>query len=150
MPTAEAIDRGLPDHLKSLHVKPQEMSWKTTKFEGVEIKPLYVDRETGMMTMLLRMAPGATLPDHEHVQIEQTYVLEGRLEDLEGPEKGLLVGAGEYVARPAGSRHAAWTPEGGLMVAFFQMPNKFFETNGDVLDFPGKDWEKEWGAANAT
>lgn len=149
MPTVTAKAGAVPEHLKSLHLKPQEMAWKTTKFEGVEIKPLYVDRETGLMTMLLRMAPGATLPDHEHVQVEQTYVLEGRLEDLEGPEKGLSVGAGEYVARPAGSRHAAWTPEGGLMVAFFQMPNKFFEENGEVLDFLGKDWEAEWGTAQA-
>lgn len=149
MPTAAAKDSGVPEHLKSLHVKPLEMEWRTTKFDGVELKPLYVDRETGQMTMLLRMAPGATLPDHEHVKVEQTYVLEGRLEDLEGPEKGLSVGPGEYVARPAGSRHAAWTPEGGLMVAFFQMPNKFFEKNGEIVDFLGNDWETEWGAAMA-
>ena len=29
------------------------------------------------MTALMRFAPGAVLPDHEHVNIEQTYVLEG-------------------------------------------------------------------------
>ena len=68
------------------------------------------------------------------MEVEQTYVLEGRLEDLEGPEKGLSVGPGEYVARPAGSRHTAWTPEGGVMLAFFQMPNKFFEPDGQVVD----------------
>lgn len=136
-----------PADLASRHVKPAEMAWKTTKFPGVEMKPLYVDRETGLLTVLLRMAPGATLPDHEHVEVEQTYVLEGRLEDKDGPEKGLSVGPGEYVARPAGSRHAAWTPEGGLMVAFFHMPNKFFEPGGAVVDFLGNDWETQWGAA---
>lgn len=145
-----ADDRAdVPEHLKSIHVQPQDMDWRTTKFEGCKMKPLYVDRETGLLTVLLKMAPGATLPDHEHVFVEQTYVLEGRLEDKEGPEVGLSVGPGEYVARPSGSRHAAWCPEGGLMVAFFQMPNKFFETNGDVVDFLGADWETTWGAAYA-
>ncbi len=137
------------DHLKSIHVKPNDMEWQATKFEGCEMKPLYVDRETGILTVLMRMAPGAVLPDHEHVAVEQTYMLEGRLEDMEGPEKGLNIHAGEYVARPAGSRHAAWCPEGGLMVAFFQMPNKFFETTGEVVDFLGKDWETTWGKAHA-
>ena len=134
---------------KSHHVQPQTMEWRSTKFDGVEMKTLYVDRNTGLLTVLLKMAPGAVLPDHEHVRVEQTYMLEGRLDDKEGPEVGLSVGPGEYVARPAGSRHAAWTPEGGLMVAFFQMPNKFFEQNGDVVDFLGNDWEESWGAANA-
>jgi len=46
------------------------------------------------------------LPDHEHVLIEQTYVLEGSLVDKEGPDAGIEVGAGEFVWRPAGSRQA--------------------------------------------
>ena len=133
------------ESLKSIHVKPQEMEWKATAFEGIEMKPLYVNKETGMLSVYLRMAPGAVLPDHEHVEVEQTWVLEGRLEDLEGPEKGLSVGTGEYVARPAGSRHAAWTPEGGIFLAFFRMPNKFFEPDGQVVDFLGNDWEESWG-----
>lgn len=135
--------------LASHHVRPQAMDWKRTAFEGVEMKPLYVDRDTGVLTVLMRMAPGATLPDHEHVLVEQTYVLEGRLEDKEGSEVGLSVGPGEYVARPPGSRHAAWAPEGGLMLAMFQMPNKFFAPDGAVVDFLGNDWEAHWGAANA-
>ena len=86
---------GVPEHLRSIHVQPQSMDWRATKFDGCEMKPLYVDKETGVLTVLLRMAPGATLPDHEHVFVEQTYMLEGRLEDKEGPEKGLSVSAGE-------------------------------------------------------
>ena len=95
------------------------MDWRPTKFNGCEMKPLYVDRDSGLLTVLLRMAPGAELPDHEHVFVEQTYMLEGRLVDKQGPETGLSVGAGEYVARPAGSRHAAWCPrrrpDGGVL-----------------------------------
>ena len=50
------------------------------------------------------------LPDHEHVLIEQTYVLEGSLVDKAGPDAGLWVGPGEFVWRPAGSRHEAGRP----------------------------------------
>ena len=65
--------------------------------------------------------------------------------DLDGPEKGLEVGPGEFVYRPAGSRHSAWTPEGGLMLAVFHVPNKFFEQDGSIVDLIGNDWGKKWG-----
>ena len=146
---SEQAATGADPSLASIHVKPQDMDWRPTTFDGVEMKPLYVDRDGGLLTVLLRMAPGATLPDHEHVLVEQTYVLEGRLVDKHGSEVGLSVGPGEYVARPPGSRHAAWTPDGGLMLATFQMPNKFFQPDGTVVDFLGHDWEEHWGAANA-
>ena len=91
------------------------------------------------------LAPGAVLPDHEHVKIEQTYMLEGKLVDKEGPVAGLSVGPGEFVWREAGTRHVAWTPEGGLMLAMFQVPNKFFEADGRVTDISGADWDSIWG-----
>ena len=93
-------------------VRPAEMEWKKTRFPGCEVKALLLDKETGLVTALMRFAPGAVLPDHEHVKIEQTYVLEGKLVDKEGPAEGLTVGPGEFVWREAGSRHVAWTPRG--------------------------------------
>ena len=52
------------------------------------------------MTALMRFAPGAVLPDHEHVNIEQTYVLEGRLVDKEGPAEGIEAKTGRvHLAR---------------------------------------------------
>jgi anti-sigma factor ChrR (cupin superfamily) len=126
-------------------VRPAQMEWKKTRFPGCEVKGLLLDKTTGLVTALMKFAPGATLPDHEHVKIEQTYVLEGRLVDKEGPAKGLSVGPGEFVWREAGSRHVAWTPEGGLMLAMFQVPNKFFEKDGRVTDISGADWDELWG-----
>ena len=126
-------------------VRPAKMEWQKTRFPGCEIKTLLFDRESGLVTALIRCAPGATLPDHEHVKIEQTYMLDGKLVDKEGPAAGLEVGAGEFVWREAGSRHVAWTPEGGLMIAMFQLPNKFFERDGRVTDMSGQDWESVWG-----
>src|SRR5271165_5800038 len=133
--------------LRSHHVRVSELEWKPTRFAGCEVKTLLFDRATGLVTALMRFAPGAVLPDHEHVKIEQTYVLEGKLVDKEGPAAGLEVTAGEFVWRESGSRHVACTPEGGLMLAMFQIPNKFHERDGRLTDLGGQDWEKVWGHA---
>jgi anti-sigma factor ChrR (cupin superfamily) len=131
--------------LHSHHVRVGEMEWQKTRFPGCEAKTLLFDRESGLVTALMRFAPGAVLPDHEHVKIEQTFVLEGRLVDREGPDEGLSVPQGDFVWRPAGSRHSAWCPEGGLMLAMFQIPNKFYERDGRVTDITGAEWAALWG-----
>src|SRR5262245_65084807 len=90
-------------------VQPGMMEWQKTRFPGCEAKTLLFDQKSGLVTALMRFAPGAVLPDHEHVNIEQTYVLEGRLVDKEGPAEGFVAGPGEFVWREGGSRHvAAW------------------------------------------
>ena len=61
---------------RSHHLRPDEMSWQKTRFPGCEAKTLLFDRKSGLMTALMRFAPGAVLPDHEHVNIEQSYVLD--------------------------------------------------------------------------
>jgi anti-sigma factor ChrR (cupin superfamily) len=140
------MDAATPKPVRRSHVvRPTEMEWQKTRFPGCEIKTLLFDQETGLITALTRFAPGAVLPDHEHVKIEQTYVLEGRLVDREGPDAGLEVGPGEFVWREAGSRHVAVAPEGGLMLAMFQIPNKFHERDGRIADPNGEDWESVWG-----
>ncbi len=135
------------DRLRSRHVRVDELPWERTEFPGVEYKTLLIDKAQGLLTVLLRMAPGAVLPDHEHVRIEQTYVLEGRLVDKAGAEVGLEVGPGEFVWRPAGSRHSAWTPDGALMIAMFLVPNRFTDADGRKIDMLGDDWEAKWGDA---
>jgi anti-sigma factor ChrR (cupin superfamily) len=133
--------------LASRFVDVPSQPWEKTAYAGIEQKTLLVDKASGLITALMRMAPGARLPDHEHVKIEQTYVLEGKLVDKEGPAAGLEVKPGEFVWREEGSRHVAWTPEGGLMLAMFQIPNKFHERDGRVTDLGGQDWESVWGHA---
>jgi anti-sigma factor ChrR (cupin superfamily) len=132
--------------LRSRHVRPNDMPWQKLRFPGCEGKTLLVDPASGIATLLIRMEPGAVLPDHEHVLIEQTYVLEGSLVDQEGPDAGLEVGPGEFVWRPAGSRHVAWSPKGGTFIGMFQIPNKFYEKDGRVTDPAGKDWDSVWGS----
>lgn len=140
-----ATARNTKSDLRSHHLRPETMPWQKTRFPGCEMKPLMVDPKSGLATLLFKMAPGAELPDHEHVLIEQTYVLEGSLMDKEGPDAGIEVGPGEFVWRPAGSRHSAWAPKGGTFIAIFQIPNKFFERDGRVTDASGKDWAQAWG-----
>ena len=124
----------------SRYVNVFDLPWEKTKFPGVEAKTLLLDKETGLLTALIRMAPGARLPDHEHVLIEQTFMIEGTLLDEEG-----ACTAGNFVWRPPGSRHEARTPNGGLMLAMFLVPNKFFDEGGSVTDVLNQDWQKAWG-----
>ena len=141
--TPNASKHGQLPPLASRFVEVAALPWEKTRFAGVEAKTLLVDRETGVVTSLMKFAPGARLPDHEHVLIEQTYVLEGSLVCGEGECK-----AGDFVWRPAGSRHQAWAgPQGGLMLAIFQIPNKFFEADGREIDAAGQDWNAAWSKA---
>jgi len=127
--------------LASRFVDVESLPWEKTRFPGIEQKTLLIDKSTGLLTALMRMAPGARLPDHQHVKIEQTYVLEGSLVCPEGECR-----AGQFVWRPAGSRHIAWAgPQGGLFLGIFQIPNKFFEADGRVADALSNDWEASWG-----
>ena len=106
--------------LASRYVEVAGLPWRQTPYHGIEIKVLLEDEASGLLTALFRWQPGSELPLHEHVQIEQSYVLEGYLEDDEG-----VCRTGDFVWRPAGSRHVARAPEGCLVLAFFLTPNTF-------------------------
>jgi anti-sigma factor ChrR (cupin superfamily) len=141
--TPQAAAHARLPSLASRFVDVAALPWEKTRFAGVEAKTLLFDSGSGIVTALMRMAPGARLPDHEHMLIEQTFVLEGSLVCGEGECK-----AGDFVWRPAGSRHEAWGgPQGGLMIAIFQIPNKFHEPGGKELDLQGRDWNAIWGPA---
>src|SRR5664280_1915856 len=74
------------DDLRARHLRPQDMPWQKLRFPGCEMKTLLFDPKSGLATMLMKMEPGAVLPDHEHVLIEQTYVQEGRVVDASGKD----------------------------------------------------------------
>jgi anti-sigma factor ChrR (cupin superfamily) len=106
--------------LASRFVSVADLPWKPTGCPGVDMKVLMEDKETGLLTALFRWQPGSELPLHEHVEIEQTYVLEGSIVDDEGE-----VRKGDYVWRPKGNRHVARSPNGALVLGMFLKPNKF-------------------------
>jgi anti-sigma factor ChrR (cupin superfamily) len=107
--------------LATRYLDVPNMPWEPTKFPGIQIKVLYSDDE-GMTTALFKLEPGAIVPMHEHTAIEQTYVLEGTLEDHEG-----ACGAGQFCWRPAGNMHEAVAPNGAVILGMFLKPNRFAE-----------------------
>jgi len=106
--------------LASRYVDVDSLPWKPTPTPGIDMKILLEDKESGLLTALFRWAPGTALDLHEHVEIEQTYVLSGSIVDDEGE-----VTAGNYVWRPKGNSHLARSPQGALVLSFFLKPNKF-------------------------
>ena len=110
-----------PADLRSRYVDAAAMAWHPTDFPGIDMKILYADADSGMSTILFRMAPGSVVPLHEHTALEQTYILTGRLVDDEGE-----VGPGGFVWRPGGNIHIARAPEGATFLSVFMKPNRFF------------------------
>ena len=109
-----------PGDLASRYVDVTDIPWKPTPYPGIDMKILLKDERSGLMTALFRWAPGSALGLHEHVEIEQSYVLEGWIEDEEG-----VCTAGNFVWRPKGNRHIARSPNGALLLAMFLKPNIF-------------------------
>ncbi|HVR51166.1 MAG TPA: cupin domain-containing protein [Pseudorhodoferax sp.] len=108
--------------LDSHYLDVPALPWKPTQVPGIDIKVLMQDKEQGLLTALFRWQPGTVLPLHEHVEVEQSYVLEGFIVDEEGEAR-----AGNFVWRPRGNRHVARAPEGALVLSFFLKPNLFID-----------------------
>ncbi len=116
--------------LDSHYLNVGALPWKPTQVPGVDMKVLMQDKDQGLLTALFRWQPGTELPLHEHVEVEQTYVLEGAIVDEEGE-----VRAGDFVWRPRGNRHVARAPQGALVLSFFLKPNKFIDQfAGETLE----------------
>ena len=109
----------------SVYVKPQDMEWTPSQFEGIQMKVLYQDVERGEMTVLLKWQPGTTLPFHKHPEIEQSYVLEGSFYDHDG-----ICRAGEFVYRHPQSKHETKSAEGCTILAVYRKPNIFAKSAG--------------------
>lgn len=105
---------------RSIYIDPENLSWQPSTFDGIEHKILWSDSETGRSTILFKLAPGAVVPAHEHMDVEQTWIVSGSFEDHEG--KAL---PGHYICRPAGNRHEARSVDGAVILGFFLKPNKF-------------------------
>ncbi len=123
MPDQKTVDHDfslVPTINGLTYVRPQDMTWKPTQFDGIEIKVLYEDKDKGEMTCLLKWQPGASLPFHRHPEIEQSFVLEGSFSDHDGTAH-----AGEYVWRKPKSKHETYSKEGCIILAIYRKPNVF-------------------------
>jgi anti-sigma factor ChrR (cupin superfamily) len=85
--------------------------------KGVEICRLYGDGKSGPAAALLRYAPNAVVPLHEHDGYEHVFVLAGAQED----ESGAYL-AGTMVVNTPGSRHTVRSPEGCTVLIVWERP----------------------------
>lgn len=94
-------------HSGLITVRTGDGSWRTVK-AGVRAKLLHNGARGA--SVLIELAPGATLPVHRHQHLEEGIVLRGGLQLGE-----LNLAPGDYHVSPPGSRHARiGSREGGL------------------------------------
>src|SRR5438876_12307522 len=70
-----SLVRDIPQNSRT--VRSHEGHWTQTPMQGVKVKLLTIDNSRGTATVLMDLAPGATLPEHGHHGDEQTFVLSG-------------------------------------------------------------------------
>jgi anti-sigma factor ChrR (cupin superfamily) len=93
----------------SLTIRANEGEWRE-KWKGVFIKRLFVDEAKGTVTTLYKMLPGAHLPRHRHIGVEECLVLEGDYHI-----NGEVLGAGDYHCALPDSVDETLTTVGGTM-----------------------------------
>ena len=90
---------------------------------GVEEHRLYGSHQPDASTAsLLRYAPGARIPRHRHVALENIYVLAGSQRDERGTYR-----AGALLVNFPGSEHAVVSDEGCTVLAIWERPVVFVD-----------------------
>lgn len=87
--------------------------------EGITICSLLEGRPA---IAVLRYAPGAKVPLHEHLGTEMILVLDGSQSDEHGTYR-----RGDMVINPMGSRHSVWSDEGCVVLLNWAAPVRFME-----------------------
>jgi anti-sigma factor ChrR (cupin superfamily) len=89
-------------------VRSGEGKWYRQPVDGIEVKPLSLDRDRGIVTLLMKFAPGAVYPAHEHGGAEECFVVSGscRIADVH-------LNAGDFHHADSGSHHAPVISDGG-------------------------------------
>ena len=103
-------------------VRTATAEWKPSAVPGVSVKVLRRDRATGESTSLVRFAPGARFPAHNHPAGEEVFVLEGDFQ----VGRHRLVG-GDYLYTAPDERHAASSAGGCLVLVILPRPVEILE-----------------------
>lgn len=78
---------------------------------GIQMRVLFHDPRTQLKTFLLRMAPGSVLPEHDHAEAEECFIIEGDVETF-----GTTFRTGDYFRAQAGGHHGLTKTEGGCLM----------------------------------
>jgi len=93
-------------------VPPPAPRWSEPEWEqvapGIECKLLATDTERHRVSMLVRLAPGASYPAHTHAGVEELHLLDG---ELWIDERQLFPGDYNY-GPPGASDYRVWTETG--------------------------------------
>ena len=103
-------------------VRTFDGGWRTTGLPGIDYKPLYHDKKSGMFTQLMRMEPGARYPQHMHYDDEQCLVLQG---DVRWRESRYL--QGDFVTISAGVLHQTLETDAGNVLLIISGHNEFVD-----------------------
>jgi anti-sigma factor ChrR (cupin superfamily) len=94
-----------------LVLRAGEGEWIETEDAGVSYKLLFADAALGTFTTLIRMQPGARVPAHRHLGVEQCLVLEGDLRT-----GSIAMEAGDFNCSLPGSVHDELITDDGALL----------------------------------
>jgi anti-sigma factor ChrR (cupin superfamily) len=93
-------------------VLPPARRWSEPEWEqvaaGIECKLLATDTKRRRVSMLVRLAPGASYPAHHHVDVEELHLLDG---ELWIDDRKLVAGDYNY-APPGTGDQRVWSERG--------------------------------------
>jgi anti-sigma factor ChrR (cupin superfamily) len=79
----ERLARRIAEDTGKRPVPPPARQWSEPEWEqvaaGIECKLLATDTERHRVSMLVRLAPGASYPPHTHAGVEELHLLDGEL-----------------------------------------------------------------------
>lgn len=108
----ERLARRIAEETGKTPVPPPARGWSEPEWEqvapGIECKLLATDTEGHRVSMLVRLAPGASYPAHTHVGVEELHLLDG---ELWIDERKLFPGDYNYGAPGAGDERV-WSETG--------------------------------------
>jgi anti-sigma factor ChrR (cupin superfamily) len=91
---------------------PPAVQWSEPEWEqvapGIECKLLASDTEQDRVSMLVRLAPGASYPGHTHAGVEELHLLAGEL----WIDKRKLVPGDYNFGAPGAEDHRVWSETG--------------------------------------
>ena len=94
--------------------------WLPHPVPGIRMKVLAMDRQRGIATLLLDVAPGAVFPAHHHSGDEECYVISGTLIAC-----GRTIGPGDFHHADGGSDHDELRTDTGCCVLLVTEPEDY-------------------------
>jgi len=129
------------DFSRQVTVTPADQHWVTSPADGVS--RIHLERsaaESGHTTSLVKFAPGAHFPEHDHPLGEELFVLKGTFSDEFGDYP-----LGTYIRNPPGSRHSPFSRDGCTLLVKL---DQFHPEDGAAVVVRPEDHEWREGIGN--